>query len=102
LDAFVLYSSVAGILGGPGQGNYAAANTFLDALAAHRRAGGRPGTSLSWGLWAEQSDMSASLGTTDLKRLARGGVLPLTAEQGMALLDAALATGSASVTPARL
>ncbi|MEU4541674.1 type I polyketide synthase, partial [Streptosporangium sp. NPDC023825] len=100
LSAFVLFSSMAGVLGGPGQGNYAAANAFLDALAEHRRSQGLAGTSLAWGLWAIGG--LADLDEADLRRLARSGVEPLTAEDGLALFDAALDTGRATLLPAQL
>ncbi|MCZ7373498.1 type I polyketide synthase [Micromonospora sp. WMMC250] len=100
LSAFVLFSSISGILGTAGQGNYAAANTFLDALAAHRRAAGLPGTSLAWGLWDGSHGMGATLSTADLARWARGGVLPLTPEHGLALFDTALADTTPLLVPA--
>ncbi|MEW2417708.1 type I polyketide synthase [Streptomyces sp. NPDC046866] len=103
LDAFVLYSSAAGVLGGPGQGAYAAANAYLDGLAAHRRAQGLPGLSLAWGLWSpEAGGMGAELGEADIRRMARSGVRPLGTEEGLALLDAAPATGRALLVPAGL
>ncbi|NEC92810.1 beta-ketoacyl reductase, partial [Streptomyces sp. SID12501] len=93
LSAFVMFSSAAGVFGGAGQGNYAAGNVFLDALAAHRNAQGLAGTSLAWGLWAETGGMGAALGAEDVSRLGRGGVSALTAAEGLALFDAAPASG---------
>ncbi|ADI03850.1 modular polyketide synthase [Streptomyces bingchenggensis BCW-1] len=89
LDAFVVFSSAAASFGSPGQGNYTAANAFLDALMRHRRALGLPGQSLAWGMWARDSGMTGRLGATDRARMARGGLAPLTDEQGLVLLDAA-------------
>ncbi|GHB07961.1 polyketide synthase [Streptomyces termitum] len=102
LTAFVLYSSVAGLIGTAGQANYAAGNTFLDALAAHRRAHGLPGLSLAWGLWAEASTLSGGLDETDLRRLARVGLRPLATREATALFDAAPATGEAVLAVTRL
>ncbi|MFD6247602.1 SDR family NAD(P)-dependent oxidoreductase, partial [Streptomyces roseolus] len=100
LSAFVLFSSVSGITGTAGQANYAAANTFLDALAAHRQAQGLPALSLAWGLWDAQQGMGAGLGEADLARWTRAGINPLDAARGLALFDAALASGTALAVPA--
>ncbi|MFF2044449.1 type I polyketide synthase [Kitasatospora sp. NPDC058170] len=103
LSAFVLYSSLAGVLGGPGQANYAAANTFLDTLAAHRHTQGLPAHSLAWGLWAQSSSMTGELTEADLTRLSRGGVAAITEAQGLGLFDAALRTTDEPVlVPVRL
>ncbi|WP_408607370.1 type I polyketide synthase [Kitasatospora mediocidica] len=102
LAAFVLYSSIAGTVGTPGQGNYAAANAFLDGLAEHRRGLGLPATSLAWGLWGTDSEMTDSLAEADRERVARSGMLALDAPEGMALFDAALASADPALVPAKL
>nr|WP_264349531.1 type I polyketide synthase [Streptomyces milbemycinicus] len=102
LSTFVLYSSLAGTLGSPGQANYAAANTFLDALAGRRRAVGLPGVSLAWGHWEQSSELTGRLDQADLARLARSGILPMTSEQGLALFDAALPMAEPLAVTARL
>ncbi|MGK5638143.1 SDR family NAD(P)-dependent oxidoreductase [Streptomyces sp. URMC 126] len=91
LGAFVLFSSAAATLGGPGQGNYAAANAFLDALARRRRADGLPGLSVAWGLWETVSGMTGHLDAADHTRMRRSGVAPLTDAEGLDLFAAALA-----------
>ncbi|WP_371483525.1 type I polyketide synthase [Kitasatospora sp. NBC_00315] len=90
LDAFVVFSSSAASFGSPGQGNYTAANAYLDALMHHRHALGLPGHSLAWGHWAEAGGMARHLTAADLGRMTRGGLLPLTNAHGLALLDTAL------------
>ncbi|MFE1138580.1 SDR family NAD(P)-dependent oxidoreductase, partial [Streptomyces mutabilis] len=102
LDAFVLFSSVAGTFGSAGQAAYAAGNTFLDALARHRRALGLPATSLVWGPWSQEAGMTEGLSETDRRRIARSGLPAVTAEQGTALFDAALVSGEPVVLPVRL
>ncbi|MFB7666047.1 type I polyketide synthase [Kitasatospora sp. NPDC056138] len=102
LSAFVLFSSASGTLGSAGQGNYAAANVFLDSLAQHRRALGLPATSLAWGLWADVSGMAGTLDETDLTRVTRGGMAPLTSSQGLELFDAARASDHAVLVPTAL
>ncbi|WP_416906077.1 SDR family NAD(P)-dependent oxidoreductase [Micromonospora echinospora] len=97
LSAFVVFSSIAATLGSPGQGNYAAANAFLDALAQQRRAQGLPATSLGWGLWATTSSMTAHLDASEHRRAIRAGSAPLTDAEGLALFDAAQRHGGAHV-----
>ncbi|MFI5611165.1 SDR family NAD(P)-dependent oxidoreductase [Amycolatopsis sp. NPDC051903] len=102
LAAFVLFSSAGGQVLPAGQANYAAANAFLDGLAAHRRAAGLPATALAWGLWAENTGLGGELAEADLARMARLGLPAVTAEQGLALFDAATATEDAVIAPLRV
>ncbi|MEU3693928.1 SDR family NAD(P)-dependent oxidoreductase [Streptomyces narbonensis] len=91
LSAFVLYSSLAGTLGGPGVANYSAANAFLDALAQRRRVQGLPAVSMVWGLWEEEGGMIQRLSAGDRTRMARDGLRTITGDHGMSMLDSALA-----------
>jgi acyl transferase domain-containing protein/acyl carrier protein len=102
LAQFVLFSSAAGVFGTPGQGSYAAANGFLDALARHRRAAGLPAVSLAWGWWAPRSELTGGLGEADVARFARSGVRPLSPGEGLALFDAACATDEPVLVPIKL
>jgi polyketide synthase 12 len=102
LSMFVLFSSIAGLLGSPGQANYTAANAFLDALAALRHQVGLTATSIAWGLWAQASEMTSHLAELDLARMTRMGLLALSNEGALQLLDTASAVNEALVIPARL
>jgi polyketide synthase 12 len=102
LSRFVLFSSVAGVWGNPGQGNYAAANTFLDALAGFRQGLGLAGIALAWGPWAQSGGMAGGMAQADLDRIGRAGLALISDAEGLALLDAALETGRATLVTARL
>ncbi|MFF3020363.1 type I polyketide synthase [Streptomyces sp. NPDC057939] len=102
LSALVLFSSTSGVFGGPGQGNYAAANTFLDALAQHRHAQGLPATALAWGLWSVADGMAGALDAADVNRMRRAGLPPLTATDGLELFDTAVTLDEAAVALMRV
>ncbi|MCF3123072.1 SDR family NAD(P)-dependent oxidoreductase [Streptomyces arenae] len=102
LRHFVLFSSAAGTLDGSGQGNYAAANVFLDALAVHRASLGLPATSLAWGLWAGAGGMGGRLDEADLRRIERSGIGALDPDEGLDLFDAAVASGLPALVPVGL
>lgn len=96
LDFFVCFSSAASLLGSPGQGNYAAANAFLDALAYHRQIQKLPGLSINWGQWADVG-MAASVDSRHQARWATQGLGFIEAEQGLQLLDQLLGQTTSQV-----
>jgi acyl carrier protein len=102
LSAFVLFSSISGVFGNAGQASYSAANAFLDALAYHRRARGLPGLSLAWGYWGERSGLTRDLSDLIIARVARHGILPMTTEHALSMLDDALLDDDALRVPVRL
>ncbi|MBW0017017.1 MAG: type I polyketide synthase, partial [Mycobacterium sp.] len=102
VSAFVMFSSMAGLVGSSGQANYAAANSFLDALAAHRRAHGLPAISLGWGLWDQASAMTGGLATADFARFARDGIVAMSSEEALGLLDTAMIVDEPFMVPARI
>ncbi|WP_179277575.1 type I polyketide synthase, partial [Actinoplanes regularis] len=102
LAFFTVFSSAAATLGESGQGNYAAANVFLESLIESRTVAGLPGSALAWGFWAERSSMTAHLSDVDVRRMARGGVLPLSSELGVELFEAGMASPWGVVAPVKL
>ncbi len=102
VSAFVMFSSVAALIGSSGQANYAAANSALDALAARRRSAGLPALSLAWGLWAEARSMAGTLDESSAARWTRRGIEPLSNELGLSLFDAAHLLDTAVPVPVRL
>jgi len=86
LDFFILFSSIASLLGSPGQSNYAAANAYLDALASQRKREGLPGLSINWGPW--EAGMAAQDG--EQKRRAGRGLWPIPPQAGLEALDVLL------------
>ena len=102
LSAFVVFSSMAGIMGTPGQANYAAANSFLDGLAAYRRAHGLAGSSVAWGLWEQASGMTQHLADRDKARMSRIGLAPISTEQALRLFDTAMLTDRPVLVATRL
>jgi acyl carrier protein len=92
LDFFVLFSSAASVLGSPGQGNYVAANAFLDALAHHRRALGLSALAINWGAWAE---VGLATRADRVKHLTGQGIVPFTPQQGVELMERMLGRDAA-------
>ncbi|MCP4347107.1 MAG: SDR family NAD(P)-dependent oxidoreductase [Desulfobacterales bacterium] len=96
LDFFICFSSTASLFGTPGQGNYAAANAFMDAFAHYRKALGLPCLSINWGPWA-QSGMTDSLGVQYQERMISRGIRPVSSEQGLMALEQAIGNDAAQI-----
>ena len=99
IEIFVLYSSVASVLGAAGQVNHAAANSYMDMLAHQRRSQGLPALSINWGAW---SDVGAAAGTAAITHVSAQGFATFTPAQGLAALDRLLAEGDTQAMVARV
>ncbi|NEQ80605.1 MAG: SDR family NAD(P)-dependent oxidoreductase, partial [Moorea sp. SIO2I5] len=89
LEFFVCFSSITSLLGSSGQGNYAAANAFMDALAYHRQSMGLPGLTINWGGW-QKGGMAVRLGNKHQSRLLTTGMNFIPPEKGVEILGALL------------
>ncbi|MFC8848110.1 SDR family NAD(P)-dependent oxidoreductase, partial [Micromonospora sp. NPDC057141] len=99
---FAAFSSAASVFGSAGQGNYAAANAYVDALVSARRAAGLPAVSLAWGLWEPETGMTGTLADVDRTRMSRGGVRPMPAADALRIFDAAVDCADDLLIPIRL
>ena len=102
LSDFVLFSSLSGVMGSPGQANYAAANSFMDAFAQLRRAKGLCATSLAWGLWSERTGMAEVVDRSEGARVKRLGLTELPNDEALRLMDVARRSGEPLLVPVRL
>ena len=102
LEFFVMCSSVAGVFGSPGQTNYAAANGYLDGLAAWRRAHALPATSIAWGLWSDSSSLTAKVLDSGADSIDRLGVRGFSPAEAVAAFDEALLSPGASTLVVRM
>ena len=101
-QVFAAFSSAASVFGSAGQGNYAAANAYVDAVVSARRAAGLPAVSMAWGLWTPVTGMTGQLAEVDRTRMSRGGVRPMATAEALRLFDLGIRSGTPLLVPIRL